>query len=63
MEHKHRCEAMPTGIDIWRPHQKGGRWRLYVGRGICYIRFCPFCGAGLGRGRIAAIIRDEKGEE
>ncbi|MFA5054177.1 MAG: hypothetical protein WC565_08970 [Parcubacteria group bacterium] len=46
----HRCEAMPSGIHIWKPQRKGGRWRLYLGRSACHIRFCPFCGQELKEG-------------
>lgn len=50
MEKEHRCEAMPADVEIWRPPQRRGRWRLYVMRGFCYIRYCPFCGVELGEG-------------
>lgn len=50
MDKLHRCEAMPADVEIWRPPQRRGRWRLYVMRGFCYIRYCPFCGVELGEG-------------
>jgi transcriptional regulator with XRE-family HTH domain len=54
MDKLHRCEAMPADVEIWRPPQRRGRWRLYVMRGFCYIRFCPFCGVELKEGENAS---------